>query len=164
MTETEWQKYDNGPDTIMGVKDSTIDSDQGETEDEEVKRNCIMGQSGIHDSDFSDSENEDDDQDDGEEESEEEEQGEPVKFVTTCGQIPNPRGRIYKPTPLMPKLATHPEENEEGDSTDDTEERYVSRLTGLLYIIVLITQMKTNALLCFYSTTTVSQSMLEEWH
>jgi hypothetical protein len=120
----------------MGTNNSNIESDQGETEDEEVKRNCIMGQSGLHDSDFSDSEIEGDDEDDGDDvEDEEQEEGEPVKFVTTCGQIPNPRGRIYKPTPLMPKLATHPEEND-GDSTDDTDERYDSRLTGLLYVLI----------------------------
>jgi hypothetical protein len=41
-------------------------SDQGETEDEEVKINCIGGQCGMHDSDLSSDEDEDsdDDQDD----------------------------------------------------------------------------------------------------
>jgi hypothetical protein len=104
---------------------SQLESDQGETEDEEVKRNCIMGQVGLHDSDFSDTEVDGYDEEEEEDEEELDEQGEPVKFVTSCKQILNPRGMIYKPTPLMPQLPTHAEEDEGDSSSNDSEDRYV---------------------------------------
>ena len=43
------------------------ESDQGETEDEEIKMNCIGGQCGMHDSDFSSDGGVDADSDEGEE-------------------------------------------------------------------------------------------------
>lgn len=124
---------------MAGKEDEALakkyESDQGETEDEEVKRNCIMGQSGMTDSDFSDS---DFDAGDVEAETEtvadidvfdenkEEEDGTikedriegMVKFVSSCGQILKPKGVVlYRPTPIMPTLSVHTEEAKENYET-----------------------------------------------
>jgi len=133
MTEMEDQQYESGPVMEDMPPSNHLESDQGETEDEEVKRNCVMGQSGLHDSDFSESEmenedeveEEEEDDDDNDNDGEEEEQDHLVKFV--CGgQIPKPEGMIYRPTPIVPKLPTHLEESEEDSSSDSEESRSVN--------------------------------------
>jgi len=64
MAVNEHKQYDNDYNRVVLGTKNCYESDEGETEDEEVKRNCIMGQSGMRDSDFSDSESEDDVEDD----------------------------------------------------------------------------------------------------
>eukprot|EP00536_Pseudo-nitzschia_multiseries_P002029 jgi/Psemu1/63443/estExt_Genemark1.C_270033 len=96
-------------------------SDPEETEDEEVKRNCIMGQSGMRDSDFSDSDFDEEeeeleekegtapvDDNNGNEEagasgdSNKDETEELVKFVTIGSQIIKPNGVVlYRPKPVL---------------------------------------------------------------
>lgn len=120
------------------------ESDQGDTEDEEVKRNCILGQCGMRDSDFSDSgseeeECEDDEEGDGGEEVREEAvihineekkkcQGDfrtkedqmldLVKFVSTGSQIVEFKGTVlYRPKAIMPTSALQVEEPNEKDET-----------------------------------------------
>ena len=103
--------------------------DDGETEDEEVKRTCIAGHAGMRDSDLSSDneestsgdENDEDEKDDDEVESQNnlEDNAALVEFVS--GQIPRQEGTICRPTPMIPKLTTHTEESEE--SSNGTEER-----------------------------------------
>lgn len=107
----------------------TYQSDQGETEDEEVKRNCIMGESGMTDSDFSDSDFEveetanevcinDEKKEMSEGESKEDRMGDMVKFVSVGSPILKPKGVVlYRPTPIMLTLASHAEETEANDIT-----------------------------------------------
>mmetsp|Transcript_13384 Transcript_13384/g.37699 ORF Transcript_13384/g.37699 Transcript_13384/m.37699 type:complete len:135 (+) Transcript_13384:363-767(+) len=97
-------------------------SDIEETEDEEVKRNCIMGQSGLRDSDFSDSDLDEEEEVEEKEKktvdadaddrnqkveageiSKEDEMADLVKFVTIGSQIMKPNGVVlYRPTPVLP--------------------------------------------------------------
>jgi len=85
----------------------TYQSDQGETEDEEVKRNCIMGESGMRDSDFSDSDFENDEKEEASNgESEEDQTANLVKFVSVGSQILKSKVVVvYRPTPIVPRLA-----------------------------------------------------------
>ena len=97
--------------------------DQEEREDEEVKRNCILGQSGMRDSDFSDSDIEEETEgkkDDVDEENEEEEADgntkdkmeDLVKFVTIGSHIIKPNGVVlYRPTPVLPALPLQQKES-----------------------------------------------------
>ena len=125
MTETDQAQEAQGPHpdpSALGAKDSL----ESETEDEEVKRNCIMGFSGIHDSDFStDMEEEDEDETEQNESEEpedvkmEDDQEHLVQFVS-AGQMTKPEG-LFRPTPIVPKLATHQEESDE-DASSNSEE------------------------------------------
>jgi len=102
----------------------TYQSDQGETEDEEVKRNCVMGESGISDSDFSDSDFEmenvdnevritDEMKETSDAELKKDRIEDLVKFVSAGSQILKPKGvALYRPTPIVPSLAI-PAENDE---------------------------------------------------
>jgi hypothetical protein len=142
MTVNEHQQSDDDYNqAVLGTK-NCYESDEGETEDEEVKRNCIMGQSGMRDSDFSsdsecedDAENEDDevveDDEDDDKHSDNNEKHENnlkeveqprmerlVKFVSIGGQIPKSKeGILYRPTPirnaLIPLCTLEKEEVEE---------------------------------------------------
>jgi hypothetical protein len=135
MTESEEQLDDGGPilqQAIADTRNGNVESDQGETEDEEVKRNCVMGQTGLRDSDFSDSEVEyedenDDDKEDGEDEGMEDGEEGLVEFVERPGLIRKQARMVYRPTPIVPKLPPHPEENEEeetsSESASESEER-----------------------------------------
>ena len=119
---------------MAGKEDQTLattyQSDQGETEDEEVKRNCIMGESGMRDSDFFDSDSEMEDEEEetedcinheeketGDGDSEEDRIADLVKFVSVGSQILKPKGVVlYRPTPIaptLPLLAEMPDENNE---------------------------------------------------
>lgn len=110
------------------------DDDQGETEDEEVKRNCMMGVSEFRDSDFSDTDMEDgDEQEEPEQDGDdardasndrmsEDEQSEKLVEFVCGGQMTKPEGVLYRPTPVVAKLASHPEESEEDDSSSESEE------------------------------------------
>ena len=102
------------------------ESDGGETEDEEVKRNCIMGESGMRDSDYFDS-----DTDEEEEEKEDEIYNESkesldedrivelVKFVTVGSQILKPKGfTLCRPTPIVLVTAIHGENTESDESSN----------------------------------------------
>ena len=124
MEKQQQQHVDVDDDDDESVDTDTFyksDTGETETEDEEVKRNCIMGESGMRDSDFSDSDFEDDDDEKGleadtenfehdenwmtnkveshrrnlSEEDDDEEEEEPeaalVKFVSISGQIPESR-------------------------------------------------------------------------
>ncbi|KAG7357224.1 hypothetical protein IV203_001912 [Nitzschia inconspicua] len=118
------------------IKDNNV-ALESETEDEEVKRNCIMGISSLRDSDFSDTEDEDEEQQQEEEnievqpeeEAEDamEEKEEPkmlVQFVSS-GQMPSKGVFLYRPTPIAAKLPTHHEEIDEDEtvsSCSDSEE------------------------------------------
>jgi len=104
----------------------TYQSDQGETEDEEVKRNCIMGESGMRDSDFSDSDIEVEDDEPIEIQNEEKEttcgksRNEPieelVKFVDVGSQILEPKSVVLcRPKPIVPISVTPAEESEKND-------------------------------------------------
>ena len=121
---------------MAGTEDQTLarsyQSDQEETEDEEVKRNCIMGESGMRDSDFFDSESETEEEEpeghindenkerlDGE--SNEDRIIDLVKFVSVGSQILKPKGVVlYRPTPILPSLLLH---TEKPDGQDETFER-----------------------------------------
>lgn len=104
-------------------------SDPGETEDEEVKRNCIMGESGMRDSDFFDSDSDEEEVEnevhiDGEtkgmpnEQSEEDRIVELVKFVSVGSQILKPKGAaLCRPTPIVPSPAMHAKNTEDNDET-----------------------------------------------
>ena len=116
-------------------------SDQGETtEDEEVKRNCVMGQSGMNDSDFSDSDFEMEEAEEVEVEvnhgeSKKEEDGTSkedrmeclVKFVSIGSKILKTKGVVLcRPTPIMPTLSVHlgePEENNDEILNDSKVKR-----------------------------------------
>jgi len=104
-------------------------SDQGETEDEEVKRNCIMGESGMRDSDFFDSDSEmeevedevhvnDEKKDKSDGELREAQIVDLVKFVSVGSQVLKPEGLVlYRPTPVVPSLASHAEKSDENEAT-----------------------------------------------
>jgi len=94
-----------------------------------VKRNCILGQSGMRDSDFSDNDFEEEAEekkvDIDEENEEEEEEEEPkgnledevddlVKFVTIGSHIIKPNGIVlYRPTPVLPALPLQQNESDQ---------------------------------------------------
>jgi len=143
MTVHEQQYSEDDDDVDDGDTKSYYESDQEVTEDEEVKRNCIMGQSGMRDSDFSDSNNEDDENEDEtvedadddenccnhnkktEDQStfqEKERLDELVKFVSIGGQIPKSQeGMLYWPTPIRNALIS--ECRVEKERNDDDEEK-----------------------------------------
>lgn len=112
MEKQQQQHVDVDDDDDESVDTDTFyksDTGETETEDEEVKRNCIMGESGMRDSDFSDSDFEDDDAKveshrrnlSEEDDDEEEPEAALVKFVSISGQIPESRkGTIHRPTPI----------------------------------------------------------------
>ena len=100
----------------------------GETEDEEVKRNCIMGESGMRDSDFSDSDSDTEEMSDKSirDETIETSDGEEstidrmvdlVKFVNH-----RPTTSFYRPTPVAPSLVVHEERSEENDSISNASD------------------------------------------
>lgn len=104
----------------------TYQSDKGETEDEEVKRNCVMGESGMRDSDFSDS----DSDDEGYNESHrnngknrisdellmENRMGDLVKFVSVGSPIVKTKGLVlHRPTAIIPSFASNVEKPDEND-------------------------------------------------
>jgi hypothetical protein len=119
-------------DTVAGRKEHTLlkgnglESDQGETEDEEVKRNCIMGLSVLRDSDFSDTDEDDDvDNDDAEDDEtvkqDEKEQQSLVQFVPV-GRMSEPQGAfLYRPTPIVAALPIDREESKDGNSRTNNE-------------------------------------------
>jgi len=101
-------------------------SDQDETEDEEVKRNCVMGQSGMRDSDFSESDSDIDETDTGScNYSEkrisyhsfmEDRMDDLVKFVTIGSPIVKSKGLVvYRPTAIMPRFVSQSEKPNEKD-------------------------------------------------
>ena len=104
------------------------ESDGGETEDEEVKRNCIMGESGMRDSDYFDSdtdeeeeEKEDEIYDESKESLDEDRIVELVKFVTVGSQILKPKGfTLCRPTPIVLVTAIHGEHTDESDESSNT--------------------------------------------
>lgn len=117
-----------------------VESDQGETEDEEVKRNCIMGLSALRESDFSDTEDENEDEVELEDEPEEknvmEKEQEPetlVRFVTPGQMVSKAKGVfLYRPTPIAAKLPTHHEDsNEDEDEDNNVSVQSDSRQVGL---------------------------------
>ena len=118
------------PESLVGMmKDHVESEDQDQTEDEEVKRNCIVGFSGLRDSDFSDTDMDDEDADPAEEQEDRddpmEEEGQRANLVQfVCGsQMTKPEGTtLFRPTPIVPKLATHPEESGEDASSSESEE------------------------------------------
>ena len=136
MTEVDLQQQPGVYSSLESDARKYLESDQGETEDEEVKRNCVLGQSGLLDSDFSESEDEevdyDEDEEDnsnnseaidrdgGKDETMQEKEDGLVQFVTRV-QLREEEGMIYRPTPIIPKLVTNPQESEENDSTDSEE-------------------------------------------
>jgi hypothetical protein len=110
-------------DTLL--KGNLMESDQGETEDEEVKRNCVMGLSGLRDSDFADTDDDDDVDDD-----ENQHQAEPsddenavqeekelqalVQFVPSGQMISKPQGvLLYRPTPIAAMPPSHRDESDD---------------------------------------------------
>lgn len=103
-------------------------SDPGETEDEEVKRNCIMGESGMRDSDFFDTDTDADeengvdhnDDESVEEEPEEEQMVHLVKFVSVGSQILKPKGvALCRPTPIVPTTVVHAKKPDDGDEASN---------------------------------------------
>jgi len=106
-------------------------SDQGETEDEEVKRNCIMGESGMRDSDFFDSDSEMEEVEDevhindekkvkSDGELREDQIIDLVKFVSVGSQVLKPKGVVlYCPTPVVPSLASHTGKSDENEATSN---------------------------------------------
>lgn len=126
-------------DDTMAEKDAkaltkNYQSDQEETEDEEVKINCILGQSGMTHSDFSDSDSEQEEEEEAEEknvnvhadEENEEANRNPkeaeledlVKFVAIGSQIIKSSGVVlYRPTPV---LSTLPLQANESDQKGET--------------------------------------------
>ena len=151
MAVNEHKQYDNDYNRVVLGTKNCYESDEGETEDEEVKRNCIMGQSGMRDSDFSDSESEDDvededyevgkDAEDDDNHSDNNEKDgnnfkdeeEPqmkglVEFVSIGGQIPKSKeGILYRPAPIRNALIpVCKEEKEEAE-----EEEYCETLNDL---------------------------------
>eukprot|EP00531_Pseudo-nitzschia_arenysensis_P010587 CAMPEP_0116140620 /NCGR_PEP_ID=MMETSP0329-20121206/13953_1 /TAXON_ID=697910 /ORGANISM="Pseudo-nitzschia arenysensis, Strain B593" /LENGTH=418 /DNA_ID=CAMNT_0003635763 /DNA_START=217 /DNA_END=1473 /DNA_ORIENTATION=+ len=103
-------------------------SDPGETEDEEVKRNCIMGESGMRDSDFFDSDADADEEDEVhtddesvEEEPEEEQMVHLVKFVSVGSQILKPKGvALCRPTPIVPTtVVVHTKKLDDSDEASN---------------------------------------------
>lgn len=113
---------------MTGKEDQTLakacQSDPGETEDEEVKRNCVMGESGMRDSDYFDSDSEEEQSKEEVhidhktkksmgESSEEDRIVELVKF----SQILKPKGlTICRPTPIVPISA------DQGKNLDESDE------------------------------------------
>lgn len=105
------------------LKSHIAQSDQGETEDEEVKQHCILGYSGLRDSDFSDTNTDDegvkgegDDDRPGPDDAMEGDATDSEKLVQFISrrQTAKPEGLIlYRPTPITPKLAGHAEASEE---------------------------------------------------
>jgi len=151
MAVNEHKQYDNDYNRVVLGTKNCYESDEGETEDEEVKRNCIMGQSGMRDSDFSDSESEDDVEDEdykvgkdaedddnhsdnnGKDENNFKDEEEPrmeglVEFVSFGGQIPKSKeGILYRPAPIRNALIpVCKEEKEEAE-----EEEYCETLNDL---------------------------------
>jgi len=114
-------------------EDESYESDGGETEDEEVKRNCIMGESGMRDSDFFDSDSEVDEEEDevdNDEKPKESSEGEPkedqmmelVKFVSLGSQFLKPKGVVlYRPTPIVASnsMTSHSEKSVENDENSN---------------------------------------------
>eukprot|EP00533_Pseudo-nitzschia_delicatissima_P005982 CAMPEP_0116086374 /NCGR_PEP_ID=MMETSP0327-20121206/4821_1 /TAXON_ID=44447 /ORGANISM="Pseudo-nitzschia delicatissima, Strain B596" /LENGTH=425 /DNA_ID=CAMNT_0003577421 /DNA_START=494 /DNA_END=1771 /DNA_ORIENTATION=+ len=117
----------------QGLIKAQYQSDPGETEDEEVKRNCIMGESGIRDSDFFDTDT-DDEEVKEEEEVENEVQSDDdstealdgdeveermvdlVKFVTVGSQILKPKGvALCRPMPIVPTTVVHAKKLNDSD-------------------------------------------------
>jgi hypothetical protein len=120
-------------DTLL--KGIASDSDQGETEDEEVKRNCTMGLSELRDSDFSDADEDDDVNDDeirdddepkydDEAVQEEGEQQALLHFAPSGQMMSQPQGMfLYRPTPIATTPPTHREEIDcKGHPNIDPEE------------------------------------------
>ncbi len=113
------------------IHSEEMESDQGDTEDEEVKRNCILGISEMRDSDFSDTDiddrgvNEEENVDEDErEENTMEVTAKLVQFVNNC-EIPKPEGLVlYRPTPIAPKVLPHPRECEEHAFGSDPDENW----------------------------------------
>ena len=114
----------------------TYQSDQEETEDEEVKRNCVMGESGMRDSDFSDSGSDTDEDHDQSHSNRrrngisnnllmvEDRMGELVKFVTVGSPIVKPKGLVlYRPKAIMADYSSHAEKPDENDKAlrEDSE-------------------------------------------
>lgn len=146
MTETDQELlHQPGPavaqvqESSFGMKVNLESDDQGETEDEEVKRNCMMGVSGLRDSDFSDTDMDDEEENEeiieekqernggdngaNDDHMEEEDQGEHLVQFVSGGQMTKPEGILFRPTPIVPTLATHPEESEEDAfSSSESEE------------------------------------------
>ena len=100
----------------------------GETEDEEVKRTCIMGESGMRDSDFSDSDSDTEEMSDKSicdetietadgEESTVDRMVDLVKFVNH-----RPTTSFYRPTPVAPSLVLHEERSEENDNISNASD------------------------------------------
>lgn len=136
MTLPDREQCDSLADPVDAAK--SVQTDDGETEDEEVKRTCLAGHSRMRDSELrserdenvpgdekemDDDNDADDDYDDKEDEESQSYYGEEneglVEFVS--GQIPKNEGTVCRPTPMIPKLTTHAEETQE--SSSDSEER-----------------------------------------
>eukprot|EP00535_Pseudo-nitzschia_heimii_P005465 CAMPEP_0197184126 /NCGR_PEP_ID=MMETSP1423-20130617/9246_1 /TAXON_ID=476441 /ORGANISM="Pseudo-nitzschia heimii, Strain UNC1101" /LENGTH=440 /DNA_ID=CAMNT_0042634867 /DNA_START=216 /DNA_END=1538 /DNA_ORIENTATION=- len=121
-------------------------SDQGETEDEEVKRNCVMGGTGMRDSDFSDGIS---DTEETHHESDsnsknkgilddfsmvEDRIGDLVKFVTFGSPIVRTKGlALHRPTAIIPSFASHAEKLDENDKTsrNDSETKFILSNTSV---------------------------------
>jgi hypothetical protein len=125
--------------TMARKEDESYESDGGETEDEEVKRNCIMGESGMRDCDFFDSDSEVDEEEnevDNDEKMNESSDGEPkedqtmdlVKFVSLGSQFLKPKGVVlYRPTPIVASnsMTSHSDKSVEID--EDSNESNLKR-------------------------------------
>lgn len=124
--------------------DQSYQSDQGETEDEEVKRNCVMGHSGMRDSDFSDSDSDVDESDtDSCNNSEkrmsdhvlmEDRMEDLVKFVTVGGPIVKTKGLVlYRPTAIVHSFVSQSEKPGENDqNTKKMSNITLKRIDGFI--------------------------------
>ena len=106
---------------------NAYESDGGETEDEEVKRNCIMGECG--DSDYFDSDTDVEEEEETEDQIdcksnetvEEDRIVQLVKFVSVGSQILKPKGiTLCRPTPIVLVTATNGEKPNEIDERSST--------------------------------------------
>lgn len=106
------------------------DEDPEETEDEEVKKNCIGGYAGVQDSDLSSDEDSEEDDDDDEEPDEDgadvkgESKGRPVQFVSSqqsAGDIRRPRAILANsPTSRSPQNAEEQDDEDDDSSMDES--------------------------------------------
>lgn len=119
---------------------NSYQSGNEETEDEEVKRNCIFGESGMRDSDLSDTdfEEEGEEKNDAVDADEGRKQGnvtknskevgkmdDLVKFVTIGSEIIKPNGVVlYRPTPVLPTILL--QTNESHQTLKEHEKRSIS--------------------------------------